>query len=74
MDIPVFDKDKTIFKLMKAEMYYLGNCGWICYCGTVGPEYYDEAGQNTFWAHPDEPKKLMSQRDAMARQRVIDNF
>jgi hypothetical protein len=66
MDIPnPFNKDATIFKLMRIEMYYLGNSGWVCYCGTV---------DDKFWAHKDDLKNLMSQRDAMAIQRKIDGF
>jgi hypothetical protein len=65
MEIPAFDKDATINKIMRSEMYYLGNCGWLCYCGTV---------DNKFWASKDDPKTLMTQRDAMQIQRTIDGF
>ena len=63
--LPVFDKEATILQLIKKEMYYLGNSGWICYCGTR---------DNKFWALKDEPNNLMTQCDAMAIQRKIDGF
>lgn len=64
-EIEPFDKAKAIMKIIRAEMYYLGNCGWLMYCGTP---------DDKFWAHSDEPKALMSQREAMRRQREIDKF
>jgi hypothetical protein len=62
---PSFDKVATIRQLIQKEMYYLGNSGWLCYVGTR---------DNKFWAHKDEPEKLMTQSDAMVIQRKIDGF
>ena len=79
-------KDELVMKVIRAEMRYLEDAGWILYIGMgVGDNpdlsYLDvESGQWKSWGQPGHESKkngaegLYTQAQAMAMQRAIDKF
>lgn len=85
-DIKPLDKAALIMRVIRAEIRYLDDAGWILYIGMgVGDNpdlsYLDEeSGQWKCWGPPGHDSKkngaegLYTQPQAMAMQRAIDKF